>query len=669
LLLLEARSTDEYREMNKKIKKQVYVTFFRGDERERRFAFMLLSWYYGIIYFYSMDVSETSTHPEPRIRPEIPTLLWSSKLAWVFSGLFWRERKELKNTIEDGEANSAIRFLNQATKGQWATNQNRFFIATKSEKDTEYTLLTMTRIQDKVFSFTSKTQQKFQITFRSWVGLNQQFSAALPMGFRIYGIAFPVTTQYAGKSKTNESYSFVSYVPYEPLLDNNEKRTQWLNYLKTSFRQAHEKIKTANIRSQAFPGKKVHEIIPYWLPMMFNIVEHMDNNIYIGSQKDGILKPREEVFKLMGDKMGEVFYQYASNKRATYNYSLSSEGALGTAQMMPGPYGKLAWEFYPQAKLNPSFITGMQDHTNAMMAQILWFDDILKTFPTTFKKDYLLFIEGKSQDTDIVGILGASYNKGTSISGELKRGKKWENIFERLPIESQIYFHKTRYVRQELQSRYALREIPASPNTARVGLEFQDPGLIEWANKRTIAKKSKEKMTELERERREMVMKPAFRTYADIADGIRKKNLILVPEGGQWYELLNIGMYEIDPSKKNLLRALDPPTFRMLEEIARGFHLRFPNKKLPITSLARPQEYYDKIPSHWNHKASDGRSSHMHNLAFDIGISRMQSEERKWLNIELKWRKDKQVILTALEGKNAMHVFVRPVDNVKPQGS
>ncbi len=583
--------------------------------------------------------------------------------------------KWFQQWFERGMSSDVIWFLDAALKQKWSHDQNTFFIATKWENEQKYTRLELKKIGDKVFSYTSPTNQKFQITFREWVGVNQQFSAALPAGHRIYGLSFPVSSEYAGTYKTSMPYSFVSYVPYEPLLDTPEKRSKWLDYLKTGFRQAHEKIKTANIPSQAFPGKKVHEVIPYWLPMMFNIVEHMDNDIYIGSQAKWLLKPKDEVLNLMGDKMGEVLYQYANNGRATYNYSLSRDKrgnpiALGSAQMKQKPYDTLGKEFYPHAHLNPDFIAGMQDHTNAMMAQILWFDNVIQTFPSAFKQNYLLYIQWKPQKTDIVGMLWASYNKGTSISRDLKAGEKWKDIFKDLPIESQIYFHKTRYVRQELGQKYGMKEIPESPNTAKVSLKFQDPKLIEWANRRTGKKKSGKtegKLTELERERREMAMRKPFRTYSDIADGIKESKLIFVPESGKGYELVAIGMYEENPSKKNLLRVLDPPTRRLLEEIAGKFDLNFPGKKLPITSLARPQEYYDKIPSQGNHKANDGKTSHMHGLSFDIGISRMRPEERKWLNIELKGLKDKKVIFTALEGKNAMHVFLRPVDNVRSE--
>ena len=600
-----------------------------------------------------------------------------SFLEWWWFDIFTKkpwsqwEKKELKDSVDRGAGNDAIRFLDDTVGKKWAKDQNTFYIATKSEKDQKFTLLKLEKIGDKVFQYISADKTKtFQITFREWVWVNQQFSAALPTGYRIYGLSFPVTSEYTGTSKMNEPYSYVSYVPYEPMLDSPEKRQKWLDYLKTGFQQAYEKIKTANIPSQAFPGKKVHEVIPYWLPMMFNIVEHMDNDIYIGNREKWLLKPREEVFKLMGDKMGEVFNQYANNSRATYNYSLSRTWALGTSQMMRAPYGKLAKDFYPQARLNPEFIAGMQNHTNAMMAQILWFDNVIQTFPSSFKQDYLLFIQGKPQKTDVTGILWASYNKWTSISRDLKAGEKWSDIFDNLPIESQIYFHKTRYVRQELQKRYGIKEIPESPNTAKVGLEFQDQKFIEWANRRTGKKKkwaTEGKLTELERERREMALKKSFRTYSDIAEGIRQSKLILVPESGRGYELTGIGKHEEDPSKKNLLRALDPPTLRLLEEIAGRFDMKFPGKKLPITSIARPQEYYENIPSKGNHKATDGKTSHMHGLSFDVGISRLKPEERKWLNIELKWLKDKQVILTALEGKNAMHVFLRPKDNVKAQ--
>lgn len=219
----------------------------------------------------------------------------------------------------------------------------------------------------------------------------------------------------------------------------------------------------------------------------------------------------------------------------------------------------------------------MQDHTNAMMAQILWFDDVLKTFPAGFKENYLLYIQGKPQKSDILGILGASYNKGTSISADLRNGKRWGDIFEGLPLESQIYFLKTRYVRQELEKHYGLK-VPLSPNTAKVELEFQEDKKIISANRRTGKGKvgSDGKTPELKRERSEMQLRKSFQTYSDIADGIKSSKLILVPESGRGYILTEIGEYESDPSKKNLLRALDPPTLRLLQEIAGRFDMKFP---------------------------------------------------------------------------------------------
>lgn len=47
-----------------------------------------------------------------------------------------------------------------------AKNQDTFFIATKGENEQKYKRLELKRIGDKVFSYTSPTKEKFQITFR-----------------------------------------------------------------------------------------------------------------------------------------------------------------------------------------------------------------------------------------------------------------------------------------------------------------------------------------------------------------------------------------------------------------------------------------------------------------------------------------------------------------------
>jgi hypothetical protein len=444
---------------------------------------------------------------------------------------------ELWNNIKKPSENNTHLESIKDYVGKGSENQDVFYIVVAGA-DGVFTTIKLTKIWEKVFEFSTKDKNKYNLTFRDGVWVNQQFSTSLPTGYRVHGMVFPVTTQYAWQHKSNSPYTYVPYTPYEPMLNSPEKRKQGLEYLKTSFARAHEAIQQKNIPSQAFRGKKVHEVIPPWLPMMFNIVEHMDSDIYIGNQKTDTLKPRSETWKIMDDKIGEVFYQYSANKWSAYNYSKSGAWALGTAQIMPKPYEVLSHDHYPKAWLNPSFIAGMQDHQNAMMTQILWFDDILKTFPDEFKEEYLKWINWKKPNIDIAGILGASYNSGTSISAKLRKWQQWDTIFDGLRIESQIYFHKTRYVRQQLGKEYGTA-IPDSPNVAQVGLEYQDESIIAARLKRKIPKWKKQS-PELAREQAEMGHYPAYKTYEDIERGLKNSKLILVSPSWKGYALTGI---------------------------------------------------------------------------------------------------------------------------------
>ncbi|HLL15932.1 MAG TPA: hypothetical protein VK388_12755 [Pyrinomonadaceae bacterium] len=77
----------------------------------------------------------------------------------------------------------------------------------------------------------------------------------------------------------------------------------------------------------------------------------------------------------------EIFTLYALNAGDTYRFSVSSAGAGGMVQMIPPTY-KAIREMYPSVKLNPDFVAGMRDHSNALEAMLLYmqgtWDDLLE---------------------------------------------------------------------------------------------------------------------------------------------------------------------------------------------------------------------------------------------------------------------------------------------------
>jgi hypothetical protein len=89
-------------------------------------------------------------------------------------------------------------------------------------------------------------------------------------------------------------------------------------------------------------------------------VEHVDHGRFKRESRPALL-----------DEIGAL---YALNAGDTYRYSVSSAGAGGMVQMIPPTYHAIRAQ-YPRAALNPDFVAGMRDHSNATRAMLIYMKD------------------------------------------------------------------------------------------------------------------------------------------------------------------------------------------------------------------------------------------------------------------------------------------------------
>ena len=129
----------------------------------------------------------------------------------------------------------------------------------------------------------------------------------------------------------------------------------------------------------------------------------------------------------------EIFTLYALNANDTYRFSVSSAGAGGMVQMIPPTY-KAIREMYPSVGLNPDFVSGMRDHSNALEAMLLYmqgtWDDLLEHEEV---RDALR--QNVATQTEL---LAAGYNSNpTRLHLYLERGgTNWRTL---IPAETQMY--------------------------------------------------------------------------------------------------------------------------------------------------------------------------------------------------------------------------------------
>ena len=149
------------------------------------------------------------------------------------------------------------------------------------------------------------------------------------------------------------------------------------------------------------------------------IVEHTDHKRFLNESRADISR--------------EVLALYALNRGDTYRYSVSSAGAGGMIQMIPKTYNAIR-EHHPSVALEPDFVTGMQNHANALKAMLLYINDTW-TYLQSQDEVQQALQSGTATKTEL---LAAGYNSNPyKLASYLSDGGSgWRSL---IPAETQMY--------------------------------------------------------------------------------------------------------------------------------------------------------------------------------------------------------------------------------------
>jgi hypothetical protein len=149
------------------------------------------------------------------------------------------------------------------------------------------------------------------------------------------------------------------------------------------------------------------------------VVEHADHKRFLNESRPDISR--------------EVLALYALNRGDTYRYSVSSAGAGGMIQMIPKTYQAIR-EHHPNVSLDADFVSGMQNHENALKAMLLYINDTWNFLQNQDEVQQAL-VSGSATKTEL---LAAGYNSNPyKLPSYLSNGGNgWRSL---IPAETQMY--------------------------------------------------------------------------------------------------------------------------------------------------------------------------------------------------------------------------------------
>jgi hypothetical protein len=219
---------------------------------------------------------------------------------------------------------------------------------------------------------------------------------------------YPLMVRYPIEKSGNVQPAY--YVSAHPALVSEELAASGKTYVSSMLNQA----------AQSLAADGVHipvDLIEVAAHLV--IVEHTDHKRFREEN-------RAEIYP-------EVLSLYALNRGDTYRYSVSSAGAGGMIQMIPKTYAAIRQQ-HPNVSLHSDFVRGMQDHANALKAQLLYINDTWKFLQSQDEVKQALQ-SGTATKTEL---LAAGYNSNPyRLPGYLAGGGNgWRSL---IPAETQMY--------------------------------------------------------------------------------------------------------------------------------------------------------------------------------------------------------------------------------------
>ena len=219
---------------------------------------------------------------------------------------------------------------------------------------------------------------------------------------------FPLMVRYPIERNGNVEAAY--YVSAHQALISDDLIASGRNYVTTMLDQAAQDLAASGVViPQDIVAVAAHLVI----------VEHTDHKRFLNENR--------------ADIYPEVLSLYALNRGDTFRYSVSSAGAGGMIQMIPKTYQAIR-EHHPEVTLDADFVSGMQNHANALKAMLLYINDTWKFLQSQDEVQHAL-LSGSATKTEL---LAAGYNSNPyKLPSYLSNGgSTWRSL---IPAETQMY--------------------------------------------------------------------------------------------------------------------------------------------------------------------------------------------------------------------------------------
>ncbi|KAB2960801.1 MAG: lytic transglycosylase domain-containing protein [Candidatus Methylomirabilis oxygeniifera] len=250
-----------------------------------------------------------------------------------------------------------------------------------------------------------------------------------------------------------------SYVPYSPELHTPDVAEEGRRYLERAILQALQDLDDLHVTSKTFTDQNLSDLASIDFIHALLVDEHMDPDEFKKHEENGTLSRLIEKY----------WVEVAINQGSAFRMSVSPAGATGISQFICPTYARILDES-PQAKLDPVFVRGMQDHVNAVKASITLFDSDMSSWWTPTVRKICSVSTEMLEDC-----WAASYNGGPNRLNLViaRRGKDWVEketmirstrryFASRLKEETYTYLAKLGSIREYL---LALEQnAPSAPN-------------------------------------------------------------------------------------------------------------------------------------------------------------------------------------------------------------
>jgi hypothetical protein len=197
---------------------------------------------------------------------------------------------------------------------------------------------------------------------------------------KVYGRKFPVFDNALLKKKQWRAVAATAkplvYLPFtedtlDPLFVSGGR-----DFLLATARRAVDELRRANVRSVAYPGEALADVVPPEVITSLAVIEQTDDTDFV-QKGTGAFE--------------EVLSQYGLKRNEAFRYSVSSANAIGPMQFTDrkgnGTYS-LVVRRCRGANLDPSFERGSTDLLNAMKAAICLFDIELSQMRADIRNAY-----------------------------------------------------------------------------------------------------------------------------------------------------------------------------------------------------------------------------------------------------------------------------------------